>query len=78
MRDIIAAVAVCCVILTIAFILTGVVAGIGLIFDKAQCSRWGQLYNLETTWGPLTGCNARFENKWVPMSRYRAVEEIKR
>jgi hypothetical protein len=54
------------------------VIALGMYFNYKSCANTADLYRLEWTWGPLITCQVNIHNKWVPLDKYRAFEEIRR
>jgi len=66
------------IIFGICILMVGIVGGITMTIDYYSCKRQANLYQMEYTWGPMVGCNLKFNEKWIPMDRYRAFEGVSR
>lgn len=53
-------------------------AGIALLlgaFDYAQCRAKTNMMQVERSWGPLQGCMIKHKGQWVPLDRFRVLDD---
>ena len=59
-------------------LLISIIFSIAALISYNSCKNTAELYKMEWTWGPLIECQVKFKDKWVPLTHYRAFEEVTR